>query len=112
MKTSKIPYFVAIAGVIFAASLLVNYVPDEPIQSTSESTKIVGLVTLVLTDEDGVIKQYIQTKNAIHDDGFNQIISTTASARYARPATKPSASWRTRFSLTKVIGYSTAKSGT
>jgi len=41
---------------------------------TSEQGQIIGHVTLVLTDEDGNIKAYRQTDNAVHDDGFNQII--------------------------------------
>ena len=41
---------------------------------TSEQGQIIGHVTLVLTDEDGNIKSYRQTDNAVHDDGFNQII--------------------------------------
>jgi len=42
--------------------------------ATSEQGQIIGHVTLVLTDEDGNIKAYRQTDNAVHDDGFNQII--------------------------------------
>jgi len=42
--------------------------------ATSESGHIMGHVTMVLTDEDGNIKAYRQTDNAVHDDGFNQII--------------------------------------
>ncbi len=42
--------------------------------ATSESGQIMGHVTMVLTDEDGNIKAYRQTDNAVHDDGFNQII--------------------------------------
>ncbi len=42
--------------------------------ATSEQGKIMGHVTMVLTDEDGNIKAYRQTDNAVHDDGFNQII--------------------------------------
>ena len=41
---------------------------------TSEQGRIMGHVTLVLTDEDGNVKAYRQTDNAVHDDGFNQII--------------------------------------
>jgi len=41
---------------------------------TSEQGQILGHVTLVLTDEDGNIKAYRQTDNAVHNDGFNQLI--------------------------------------
>lgn len=41
---------------------------------TSEQGQIMGHVTMVLTDEDGNVKAYRQTDNAVHDDGFNQII--------------------------------------
>ena len=42
--------------------------------ATSEQGQIMGHVTLVLTDEDGKIKAYRQTDNAIFNNGFNQII--------------------------------------
>ncbi len=42
--------------------------------ATSEQGKIMGHITLVLTDEDGNIKAYRQTDNAIYNNGFNQII--------------------------------------
>jgi len=42
--------------------------------ATSEQGQIMGHVTLVLTDEDGTIKAYRQTDNAIYNNGFNQII--------------------------------------
>jgi len=41
---------------------------------TSEQGQILGHVTLVLTDEDGTIKAYRQTDNAVYNNGFNQII--------------------------------------
>ncbi len=40
--------------------------------ATSESGQIIGHVTLVLTDEDGNIKAYRQTDNAVYNNGFNQ----------------------------------------
>ncbi len=42
--------------------------------ATSEQGQILGHVTLVLTDEDGTIKAYRQTDNAVYNNGFNQII--------------------------------------
>lgn len=42
--------------------------------ATSEQGQIMGHVTLVLTDEDGTIKAYRQTDNAVYNNGFNQII--------------------------------------
>jgi len=51
---------------------------EQDVQATpstaSEQGKIIGHITAVLQDEDGNIKQYIQTDNAVHDDGFNQLI--------------------------------------
>jgi len=71
---SKLPYAIVIASIIFAGAITAFSLNGETMDGVGESTKVVGYITLVLTDENGMAKQYIQTKNAVHDDGFNQII--------------------------------------
>jgi len=66
---------VAIVAVASAGFLtLVEQDVQATPSATSESGQIMGHVTMVLTDEDGNVKAYRQTDNAVHDDGFNQII--------------------------------------
>lgn len=74
MLNSKLPYAIVIVSIIFAGAITVFSLNGETMEGAGESTKVVGYITLVLTDENGMAKQYIQTKNAVHDDGFNQII--------------------------------------
>lgn len=74
MLNSKLPYAIVIASIVFAGAITVFSLNGETMEGAGESTKVVGYITLVLTDENGIVKQYIQTKNAVHDDGFNQII--------------------------------------
>ncbi len=53
---------------------LVEQDTQATLSATSEQGQIIGHVTLVLTDEDGTIKAYRQTDNAVYNNGFNQII--------------------------------------
>ena len=67
-----------LVAIVAVASAGFYSLVEQDVQATpsgaSEQGKIMGHVTLVLTDEFGNVKAYRQTDNAVHDDGFNQLI--------------------------------------
>lgn len=69
--------FVGIAAVAFAGVLAL---PNVQAETQSETSGVMGHITLILTGPDGVIKQYVQTDNLVTDKGKDCIVEKVFNA--------------------------------
>lgn len=66
----------AIAIVSAGSAYTVSHVSASPV-ATNDAFALVGHVTMVLTDETGMITQYRQTDNVVTNDGLETILDLT-----------------------------------